>query len=175
MSSLLFTIRRADPFDAFFLTCRGKSALTSHKTIDECISIFNRLTNQSMEKQRDMKQHVSFVGALHVGFGILGVLGALAVYITFHFAHGFLESEPLAEGILLFIGNTLSLVILFFACLGVIGGIGLFSYRPWARIIVMIVSAINCLNIPIGTAKGVYSIWVLMQPETIEMFEGQRS
>ena len=124
-----------------------------------------------MEK-RSMKQHVSFVGALHVGFGILGLIGALAVYITFNFAHGFVESEPIAEEILSFLGGTVSLLILFFACLGIIGGIGLFSYKPWARILVMIVSAINCLNIPIGTAKGVYSIWVLMQPETIELFEG---
>lgn len=124
-----------------------------------------------MEK-RNMKQHVSFVGALHVGFGILGLIGALAVYITFNFAHGFVESEPIAEEILSFLGGTVSLLILFFACLGIIGGIGLFSYKPWSRILVLIVSAINCLNIPIGTAKGVYSIWVLMQPETIELFEG---
>ena len=121
-----------------------------------------------------MKQHVSFVGALHVGFGILGVLGALAVYIIFNFAHGFVEQEPVAEQILGFLGGTISLLILFFASLGIIGGIGLFSYKPWSRILVMIVSAINCLNIPIGTAKGIYSIWVLMQPETIELFEGSK-
>jgi hypothetical protein len=124
-----------------------------------------------MEK-RNMKQHVSFVGALHIGFGILGLIGALAVYIIFNFAHGFVESEPIAEEILTFLGGTLSLLILFFSCIGIIGGIGLFSFKPWARILVMIVSAINCLNIPIGTAKGVYSIWVLMQSETIELFEG---
>jgi hypothetical protein len=123
-------------------------------------------------ENRNMKQHVSFVGALHIGFGILGMIGALAVYIIFNFAHGMVESDPIAEQILGFLGGTLSLIILFFACLGIIGGIGLFSYRPWARILVMIVSAINCLNIPIGTAKGIYSIWVLMQKETIEMFEG---
>jgi hypothetical protein len=34
-------------------------------------------------------------------------------------------------------------------------------------------SAINCLNIPIGTAKGVYSIWVLLQDETIKLFKGE--
>jgi len=124
-----------------------------------------------MEKSRNMKQHVSFVGALHIGFGILGLIGALAVYITFNFAEGFVEQDPVAEQVLIFIGGTLSLFILFFACLGIIGGIGLFSYRSWARVLVMIVSAINCLNIPIGTAKGVYSIWVLLQPETIELFE----
>jgi hypothetical protein len=118
-----------------------------------------------------MKQHVSFVGALHVGFGILGLLGALTVFIIFNFAQGFVVEEPLAEEILSFLGGTLSILIMFFASLGIIGGIGLFSYKPWARILVMIVSAINCLNIPIGTAKGVYSIWVLMQKETMELFE----
>ena len=125
-----------------------------------------------MEK-RNMKQHVSLVGALHVGFGILGLLGALAVYLIFHFVFGFVEDVDIAEELISFLGNTLSLIILFFSALGIIGGIGLFTYKSWARILVMIVSAINCLNIPIGTAKGVYSIWVLMQAETIELFEEQ--
>ena len=90
-----------------------------------------------------MKQHVSFVGALHIGFGILGLLGALAVFIIFNFAQGFILDEPLAEEILSFLGGTISLLIMFFAALGIIGGIGLFSYKPWARILVMIVSAIT--------------------------------
>jgi len=118
-----------------------------------------------------MKQHVSFVGALHVGFGILGLLGALAVYLSFNFVYEFIENEPIAEKVLSVVGDSLALIILFFSSLGIVGGAGLFSYKPWARILVMIVSAINCLNIPIGTAKGVYSIWVLMQPETIDLFE----
>ena len=124
-----------------------------------------------MEKKRNMKQHVSLVGALHVGFGILGLFGALAIYLTFDFVYGFIEEEPIVEELFTFIGNSLALIILFISVLGIIGGIGLFSYKPWSRILVMIVSAINCLNIPVGTAKGVYSIWVMMQPETIEMFD----
>jgi hypothetical protein len=126
-----------------------------------------------MMEKRNMKQHVSLVGALHVGFGILGLLGALAVYLSFHFAFSFVEDVDIAEELISFLGNTLSLIIVFFSALGIIGGIGLFTYKSWARILVMIVSAINCLNIPIGTAKGVYSIWVLMQAETIELFEEQ--
>jgi hypothetical protein len=118
-----------------------------------------------------MKQHVSFVGAIHIGFGILGLLGALTIFIIFNFAGNFVETEPFANEILSFLGGTISLIIMFFASLGIIGGIGLFSYKPWARILVMIVSAVNCLNIPIGTAKGVYSIWVLMQKETMDLFD----
>ncbi len=112
------------------------------------------------------------MGALHVGFGILGLLGALAIYLTFQFTDQFIDEEPMVENLIAFIGNTLSLIILFISSLGIIGGAGLFSYKPWARILVMIVSAINCLNIPVGTAKGIYSIWVLMQPEVIELFDG---
>lgn len=119
-----------------------------------------------------MKQHVSFVGALHIGFGILGLLGAFVIYYGFEFLFELVEHEPIAQNVLSYIGNSIALIILFFSSLGVIGGIGLFSYRSWARILVMIVSAINCLNVPVGTAKGIYSIWVLMQPETIELFEG---
>ena len=123
-------------------------------------------------EQRNMKQHVSFVGALHIGFGILGLLGAFALFIGFQFLFELVEHEPIAQKVLSYVGNSAALIILFFSSLGVIGGIGLFSYSAWARVLVIIVSAINCLNVPIGTAKGIYSIWVLMQPETIELFEG---
>ena len=59
-----------------------------------------------MEKQRNMKQHVSFVGALHVGFGILGLVGALAIYFGFHFVFNFIEDEPIAQNILSYVVNT---------------------------------------------------------------------
>lgn len=124
-----------------------------------------------METRRNMRQHVSFVGALHIGFGLLGVAGALAIFFGFQFLFELVEDEPIAQNVLSFIGNSIGLILLFFSTLGVIGGIGLFSYRPWSRILVMIVSAINCLNVPVGTAKGIYSLWVLMQPETIDLFE----
>ena len=124
-----------------------------------------------MEKQRNMKQHVSFVGALHIGFGLLGLAGALAIFFGSQFLFELVEHEPIAQKVLSFVGNTVALILVFFSSLGIIGGAGLFSYKPWARILVMIVSALNCLNVPIGTAKGIYSLWVLMQPETIELFE----
>lgn len=127
-----------------------------------------------METKRDMRQHVSFVGALHIGFGLLGVAGALAIFFGFQFLFQLVEDEPIAQNVLSLIGNTIGLILLFTSTIGVIGGIGLFSYRSWARILVMIVSALNCLNVPVGTAKGIYSLWVLMQPETIELFEDSK-
>ncbi|MBN1133160.1 MAG: hypothetical protein JXR52_03205 [Bacteroidales bacterium] len=123
----------------------------------------------------NIKQHVTFVGAIHIGFGALGVLGALILFFMFSFVVQFVEDEPIAVKILQILGNSLPLLILFFAAIDIIGGIGLFSYRPWARVLVLIISAINCLNVPIGTAKGVYSIWVLMHRDAIELFDGKKA
>jgi len=73
-----------------------------------------------------------------------------------------------------FLSASLPLLIGFLSTLGLVGGIGLLSFQPWARIIVMIIAAVGCLNIPIGTLIGVYSLWVLLQDETIKLFEAGR-
>jgi hypothetical protein len=66
------------------------------------------------------------------------------------------------------------LLIGFLSTLGLIGGIGLLSFQSWARYLVIVVAALGCLNIPIGTLKGVYSLWVLLQEDTIKLFNPQR-
>jgi hypothetical protein len=44
---------------------------------------------------------------------------------------------------------------------------GLVDHAPWARTYTIIVSAISLLNLPFGTALGVYTLWVLL-PESSE-------
>ena len=118
-----------------------------------------------------MKKHVTVVGAIHIGFGILGLIGAVAVFFALNFAKGFVESEEIPTMVLQFLALSLPLLIGFMSTLGLVGGIGLLSYLPWARYLVIVVAALGCLNIPIGTLKGVYSLWVLLQDETIKLFE----
>lgn len=118
-----------------------------------------------------MKKHVTVVGAIHIGFGIIGLIGALAVFFALHFAKGFVAGEEIPNMVLGFLSVSLPLLIGFMSTLGLVGGIGLLSFQPWARILIIVVAAIGCLNIPIGTLKGVYSIWVLLQDETINLFQ----
>jgi hypothetical protein len=54
---------------------------------------------------------------------------------------------------------------------GIIAGIGLFKRKEWARILTLIISVLDLINFPIGTAVGVYSIWALVQPEVVEAFK----
>lgn len=124
-----------------------------------------------MEESNKMKKHVTVVGAIHIGFGMLGLLTALAVFFVLRFAFGFVEGEEVPETVLKFVSISIPMLIGFTSTLGLIGGIGLLSLQPWARYLVIVVAALGCLNIPIGTLKGVYSLWVLLQDETIKLFE----
>jgi len=44
---------------------------------------------------------------------------------------------------------------------------GLLERAPWARLFTIIVGAISLVEIPFGTALGIYSLWVLL-PESSE-------
>jgi len=118
-----------------------------------------------------MRKHVVVVGAIHIGFGFIGLIGAVAVFIALRFAKGFVGGEDIPQMVLGFLSLSLPLLIGFLSTLGLVGGIGLLSFQSWARYLIIVVAALGCLNIPIGTLKGVYSLWVLLQDETIRLFE----
>lgn len=121
-----------------------------------------------------MKQHLDIVAALQIGFGFLGLLvGALAFGILV--AIGVAEGEEEAFFVLGGIGLVVAVICIVFSVPAIIGGIGLLKRRSWARILVLILSALDLLNFPLGTAVGAYSIWVLAQKETADLLGSGRS
>jgi O-antigen/teichoic acid export membrane protein len=118
-----------------------------------------------------MKKHVTLVSALQIGFSTIGLIGTIVVFIVFNFANSFVMDDEVANTVLRFLSVALPLAIGSVSTIGLIGGIGLLSYQEWARILVLIIAAVGCMNVPFGTMKGVYSIWVLMQDETIKLFK----
>jgi O-antigen/teichoic acid export membrane protein len=118
-----------------------------------------------------MKKHVTVVGAIQIGFAILGLIGAVAVFFALSFARSQVGDDEVAGTVLRLLSISLPVLIGFMSTLGLVGGIGLFTYQSWARYLVIVVSALGCLNIPIGTLKGVYALWVLLQDDTIKLFE----
>ncbi len=125
---------------------------------------------KTTEEER-MKKHVTVVGVIHIAFGVLGLIGALSVFFALMFARGFVNGDEIPTVVLSFLAVSLPILIGFMSTLGLVGGIGLMAYKVWARYLIIIVAAIGCLNIPIGTLKGVYSLWVLLQDETVRLFE----
>jgi hypothetical protein len=118
-----------------------------------------------------MKKHVTVVAAIQIGFALLGLVAGIAVFFALRFAMTQVGEDETGQMVLRFISVSVPLLLGCLSTLGLIGGIGLLAYKPWARYIVIVVSALGCLNIPIGTLRGVYTIWVLVQDETVMLFE----
>jgi hypothetical protein len=69
-------------------------------------------------------------------------------------------------------GTALVVFLLAISLPGLITGIGLLKFQPWARIVGIVLAAINLINIPLGTILGAYGLWVLLNKETERLFAG---
>ena len=116
-----------------------------------------------------MEKHVTLVAALCIGFGALGVLIAIILFIIL-VGSGLLSGDAEAFAITSIVGSVLAMFLIMISIPDIIGGIGLLKRRPWARILVLIISCIDLICFPIGTAIAVYCIWVLLQDETAKLF-----
>jgi hypothetical protein len=124
-----------------------------------------------------MKQHVSILGILYIVFGALGILAALSLLLIFGGAAGIIRmvgsSDPdaaVAVPILGVLGIVLFFLVVVLSVPGLIVGIGLVKFRSWGRIGGLVLSALNLLNFPFGTALGAYGLWVLLSKETEAVF-----
>ena len=130
----------------------------------------SKTINHKIMEENRMKKHVTVVAILQIVFGALNILGALAIIFAFGFIDQFVD-DPTAVKVLDIVMVPLVTILGLFGAAMVSGGIGLLSCKAWGRVLTLIMGALGLLNIPIGTLKGVYIIWVLVQSETVSLFE----
>ena len=122
---------------------------------------------------KNPKSHVTLVAALHIGIGVLKILAGIIIFVVLNLTTGIVEEyDEIGTMVMKWITSFVPALVFFFGGINVLSGLVLFSYKQWARVFMMVVSAINCLSIPFGTAMGVYSLWALMQAPVMELFEG---
>jgi hypothetical protein len=123
-----------------------------------------------------METHVRVAAWLRIIASALYLLGALFVLLFFGGLGGLISvagdadarsAAPIVEVVGVFISCFLGLL----ALPGLVTGWGLLAFRPWARVVDIALSAFDLFHVPIGTALGTYSIWVMLQPETVELFD----
>lgn len=121
-----------------------------------------------------MEKHITLVGVFHIGFGILGVLGAVIIWVLV-VGGSLLTGDQEVIGIVSFIATVIAFFLFFMSIPGIIGGVGLLKRQSWARILVLIISVLYLIRIPYGTAIGIYSIWVLINEETKRLFSSEHA
>jgi len=124
-----------------------------------------------------MDTHVKILGALHILLGILAVIAGLAVWALFGglaLLAGLDQAGSANSLLSVPVINLVGMVILGIAVIlalpSLITGIGLLRFRPWARVLGIVLSALHLVNVPIGTAVGLYGLWVLLSAEAEYLF-----
>jgi hypothetical protein len=128
-----------------------------------------------------MQTHVKVLGVVYLAVGGLMLLLALFLILTMGGVAGIVgasadpEDAAIAVPVLGLAGTALAAFFGIFSLPSLITGYGLLNYRPWARVIGIILSAISLINIPIGTVVGAYGLWVLLNKETERLFNTGQS
>lgn len=112
-----------------------------------------------------MEKHITIVGILHITLGIIMFLVGMFVFLAVA-GGGLLSQDMEAIFITSLVGSAIAIFFILLSIPGIIGGIGLLNHKGWARILVLVISVLDLIQIPYGTIIGAYSIWVLLQKET---------
>ena len=119
--------------------------------------------------------HVKVLAVLYIIFGICGLLLAFGLLTLFGIAGmaAASTSEPdawVALPVLGITGSALAFVLITLSLPGIIAGVGLLKFKPWARIVTIVLSALNLMNFPFGTVIGIYGLWVMLSDEGSRLF-----
>lgn len=114
--------------------------------------------------QSRVEKHTRILAILWLVISILGLARGFGIYfggsIAMHFVPFPMRAFvwPIAGAIGVFLLAT--------AVAGFLAGWGLLNYRPWARMLTLILGVISLIHFPFGTALGIYTLWVLLPAES---------
>jgi hypothetical protein len=123
-----------------------------------------------------VRNHVRLVGIFWLAYSALHIVGGAVVLIVAHTIFGgaiHIHNGPSPE-VTLWLRPLISFVgwlILAKAGAGFIAGWGLLQRENWARIFALVMGFIALLNVPLGTALGVYTLWVLLPSQSDDEYQ----
>ncbi|HXA20049.1 MAG TPA: hypothetical protein VN380_23920 [Thermoanaerobaculia bacterium] len=118
-----------------------------------------------------MRDHIRILGWCFIVYSAIIVLVGMGIGSIVMFG-GALSGDHEAIIITSAVGSAIACFLIVISLPGMLAGIGLLKLRPWGRIVAIIVGVLHILSFPLGTALGVYTLWVLLNVETEALFVG---
>ena len=130
-----------------------------------------------------MRDHLRLLGILNIVWSSISIAIGLLVLLAFGGMAGFIAATGFNSGdnpnsgslvvapFMAIIGVFIVLVICLVSLPALIAGIGLVKFKSWARVLGIVISVLHLFSVPIGTALGVYGLWVLFQPDARQLLE----
>ena len=116
-----------------------------------------------------METHVKVVGWLHIVLSALGLLGAAFVFILV-FGGGLISGDHTAILVTFLVAVFVSGLLVAISLPGLIAGMGLLRFKPWARILALVLAVLELVNFPFGTLLGIYTFIALLSNEGARLF-----
>ena len=113
-----------------------------------------------------METHKRILGILFIISGSVQILIMLilstlfSILLPYILEHAQVDEQWVLVWIVPFIRIITFGVILLFAVPSIIGGIALLNKKKWALTLVLVLGCFKLFTFPIGTAIGIYTIWV---------------
>ena len=118
-------------------------------------------------------EHLRIIRIIDYISGGVSVLVGFGLIVTFFLGAGLVEflgqGDEKVRTILAIVFGTVGLiagaVLVLLGLLSVMAGMALCNLQVWSRIFHIVVAILNIPNVPIGTAIGIYVLWVLLVNE----------
>lgn len=113
-----------------------------------------------------VQQHIHLVGIFWFAVSAFNCIIGVVLYILANtlLAPGGGAGAPRFLSPLL---SVIAVIVLTGSALGFFAGWGLMHREPWARVLALVLAFfVLFINIPVGTAVGVYTMWVLLPGES---------
>jgi hypothetical protein len=130
----------------------------------------------SLEYSRNrVREHVKLVGILWMAYSALHVVGGVIVLLISKLVVvrlGNIPNGPPPEIMawLPALVTAIGWLILAKAAVGIITGWGLLQREEWARVVALVMGFVALLSVPVGTALGIYTLWVLLPSQSEEEY-----
>lgn len=119
-----------------------------------------------------MRQHIPILGWCFIAYHAVVALVGIGIGFLVGGA-GAISGERDAMVVTGAVGAAIAGFLILISLPGIIAGLGLLKFRPWARILAIIIGALHLLSFPLGTALGVYALVVLLNNEAPSVFGQQ--
>jgi uncharacterized membrane protein len=121
-----------------------------------------------------VQEHLRLVGILWLALSAFNALAGLVLLIvsTELIPHIAGQAGPdFPANFLTTLLGVIGVAVLIKAAAGFAAGYGLLQRERWARVLTLVLSFLALFNFPLGTALGIYSMWVLFPAESEREYE----
>ena len=125
-----------------------------------------------------VQEHVRLLAILWFAVSALNALGGVILFVLANTLFLHLHDMGAPEAPTAFLHPLLSVVgILVIAkgALGFLAGWGLLQRESWGRMLALVLAFLGLINVPFGTALGVYTLWVLLPARAEEEYQKYQS